>query len=503
MATASANARLAMMMALGELQKSARRMMEFGITMIDTPHLTHLRKSILGHWILVLLAVSTLNLAAKELPVLAGGSTYQGWKSQRLSNGLIELQVLPDIGGRVIQFKLGDNEFLWVNPQLAGKLPTASGLAADGGWFNAGGDKLWPAPQGWDGAAQWPGPPDAVLDGQPYSMESLPDQPGESAVRLTSRDDPRSGIRFSRVVRIFEGCTRVSFEATMKNIDTQPRRWGIWAHTQLDGAKADGSAHNPLMRAWCPLNPQSKFPKGYDVIFGEKGNPSFQPDQVRGLMRVDYQYKVGKIGLDSHAGWVATVNGESGAVFVQRFTFEPKKAYPDGSSVEFWLNGVGQIHAYNKDMVMATNAAENPYVFESEVLSPFAELKPGESYTWHYDWYATNLGGDFQVMDCSDAGIVAEPLSADYSSRKARLKGRFGVFAPGTLRVELFNAQGEHLQTLDLPLKASPLQPLVLDTNVAVPADAVAVKLVWITTGGKAAGTLGTSPINSRSENSK
>lgn len=117
-----------------------------------------------------MLAVSTLTLAAKELPVLAGGSTYQGWKSQCLSNGFIELQVLPDIGGRVIQFKLGDNEFLWVNPQLAGKLPTASGLAADGGWFNAGGDKLWPAPQGWDGAAQWPGPPDAVLDGQPLTL---------------------------------------------------------------------------------------------------------------------------------------------------------------------------------------------------------------------------------------------------------------------------------------------------------------------------------------------
>ena len=129
------------------------------------------------------------------------------------------------------------------------------------------------------------------------------------------------------------------------------------------------------MQAWCPLNPQSRFPKGYDVIFGEKNNPSFQPDAPRGLMRVQYQYKVGKIGLDSRAGWVATVDGESGAVFVQRFVFEPKKEYPDGSSVEFWLNGVGQIHAYNRDMVMPTNAAENPYVFESEVLSPFARTQ--------------------------------------------------------------------------------------------------------------------------------
>jgi hypothetical protein len=312
-------------------------------TSIDATHQTIIRKSIIGHWVPVLLAVTTITLGAREAQVVASGSTYKGWKSHCLSNGLVELQVLPDIGGRVIQFKLGGKEFLWVNPQLAGKLPPASGLAADGGWFNVGGDKLWPAPQGWDGAAQWPGPPDAVLDGQPYALEQLREQPGETAIRLTSGKDPRSGVQFSRVVRLFEGSTRVSFEATMKNIDSQPRRWGIWAHTQLDGAKADGSGHNPLMRAWCPLNPQSQFPRGYGVIFGEKNNPSFQPDPAHGLMRVEYQYRVGKIGLDSPAGWVATVDGESGAVFVQRFVFEPKEAYPDGSSVEFWLNGAGQI----------------------------------------------------------------------------------------------------------------------------------------------------------------
>jgi hypothetical protein len=418
-------------------------------------------------------------------------SSYRGWKTLALRNDLVELQVLPEVGGRIIQFKLGGKEFLWANPQLAGQLPPSNGLAADGGWFNVGGDKLWPAPQGWDNDQQWPGPPDAVLDGQPYTLERLRAKSGETAIRLTSGKDPRSGIQFSRVVRLFEDSTRVSFEATMKNLDTKPRRWGIWAHTQLDGAKADGSAHNPLMQAWCPLNPQSKFPKGYDVIFGEKNNPSFQPDATRGLMHVQYQYKVGKIGLDSHAGWVATVDGENGAVFVQRFVFEPKKDYPDGSSVEFWLNGVGQIHAYSREMVMPTNATENPYVFESEVLSPFATLKPGQSYTWRYDWYAANIGGDFPVVDCSAAGVVAEPLAADWLSGQVRLKGRFGVFAPGKVRAEFASAPGRRLQTLDLPLPVSPLKPVVLDIAVAAPTSAASVKLLLIGTDGKAVGELG------------
>ena len=436
------------------------------------------------------LAGSSLWLGAREAQPVAASSSYKGWKCLCLSNGLVELQVLPDIGGRIIQFKLDGKELLWVNPQLAGKLPPSNGLATDGGWFNIGGDKLWPAPQGWNNGQQWPGPPDAVLDGQPYALEQLRGGRGERAIRLTSGKDQRSGIQFSRVVRLFEGSTRVSFEATMKNIDTRPRRWGIWAHTQLDGGKADGSGHNPLMQAWCPLNPQSKFPTGYDVIFGEKNNPSFQPDAARGLMHVQYQYQVGKIGLDSPAGWVATVDGESGAVFVQRFVFEPGKAYPDGSSVEFWLNGVGQIHAYNRDMVMSTNPAENPYVFESEVLSPFAQLKPGQSYTWCYDWYAANIGGDFPVVDCSETGVVAKPLSAEWTSGQARLKGRFGVFAPGTVRAEFSDARGRRVQAVDLPLKVSPLQPLVLDTAVAAPTKAASVKLVLIGANGKAAGDL-------------
>ncbi|MCX6872814.1 MAG: DUF4380 domain-containing protein [Verrucomicrobia bacterium] len=424
-------------------------------------------------------------------------STYRGWKSLALRNGLIELQILPEIGGRIIRYKLGGKEFLWVNPQLAGQLPPTNGLAADGGWFNVGGDKLWPAPQGWDNDRQWPGPPDAVLDGQPYALERLDPKRGETAIRLTSGKDPRSGIQLSRVVRLFDGSTRVSFEATMKNIDTKPRRWGIWAHTQLDGAKADGTSHNPLMQAWCPVNPQSRFPKGYDVIFGEKDNPSFQPDAPHGLMRVQYQYRVGKIGLDSHAGWVATVDGERGAVFVQRFVFEPKKDYPDGSSVEFWLNGLGQIHAYNKDTVMPTNSVENPYVFESEVLSPFAELKPGQSYTWHYDWYACNIGGDFPVLNCTDAGVVAEPLAATLTGDTLQLHGRFGVFAPGHLEAVLQDAHGHAVATQRLPAPVTPLAVAVVDATLKVPANAAAVVLTVLDIDGRSLGELAHCSIRS------
>jgi hypothetical protein len=336
---------------------------------------------------------------------------------------------------------------------------------------------------------------DAKTIGQAYTLEKLRAKRGESAIRLAGGKDPRSGIQFSRVIRLFDGSTRVSFEATMKNIDTKPRRWGIWAHTQLDGAKADGSGHNSLMQAWCPLNPQSKFAKGYDVIFGDKNNPSFQPDAARGLMRVQYQYQVGKIGLDSHAGWVATADGASGAVFVQRFVFEPKKEYPDGSSVEFWLNGVGQIHAYNKDMTMPTNATENPYVFESEVLSPFADLKPGRSYTWRYDWYACNLGGDFPVLNCSDTGVVAEPLSATEENGLLQLRGRFGVFAPGQLEAVLEDKSGRVIYRQRLTAPVTPLAAATITAALPAPPSATAAVLSFLDVNGRIIGELARTPL--------
>ena len=441
------------------------------------------------------LSRDTSFLLAGEPQPVAFSSKYQGWKTLCLLNGLVELQVLPDVGGRILQYKVGSKEFLWVNSQLAGAFPASSGLTADAGWFNVGGDKIWPAPQGWETVEEWPGPPDPVLDGQPYKLEKLSSRRGEVAIRLTSGKDQRSGIQFSRVVRLFGNSTRVRFEATMKNVDTRPRRWGIWAHTQLDAAKADDSGYNPLLQAWCPLNPKSQFRKGYTVLFGMPDNPSFQCDVQRGLMRAQYQYKVGKIGLDSHAGWVATVDGESGAAFVQRFVFEPDKEYPDGSSVEFWHNGVGQIHAYNRDIVMSTNAAENPYVFESEVLSPLARLKPGQSYTWTYDWYAANIGGDFPVLDSSTAGVIAEPLTAEWTSGRLRLKGRFGVFAPGKVRAEFANAQGRRLKTIEVSSAVSPLYALVLDTAVTAPTYSASVELQLVGPDGKVVGKLANAVI--------
>jgi hypothetical protein len=242
------------------------------------------------------------------------------------------------------------------------------------------------------------------------------------------------------------------------------------------------------MRAWCPINPRSRFDRGFRVFFGEKDNPSFEADPKRGLMKVSYRYKVGKIGLDSDAGWVATVDGRKGDVFVQRFEFDSQKAYPDGSSVEFWHNGTGRIFAYNEWMEMPESHVENPYVFESEVLSPFARLQPGESYTWRYEWNACRIGGDFPVVSCSNAGLVSEALACWRDGDRVRLSGRFGVFHRGRLVLEMYDANNRILATEMLDSGATPLAPVVLDRAIALSPAARSVALVLENEEGKRIG---------------
>ena len=408
-----------------------------------------------------------------------------------MNNKLVDLHIVPEIGGRVLQYKLGDYGFFLVNEELYNKKPPVSGVGPDDTWLNYGGDKLWLAPQGWDNDQQWPGPPDPVLDGQPYAMETI--SPKE--ICLTSRKDQRSGVQLSRVIKIFDGTTRVSIDATMKNIDTKTRRWGIWAHTQFNAGNRHGKGYNENYWAYCPLNKNSIFPKGYAVQYGLVNNMSYKPDYDAGMMKIHYQRRVGKIGIDSPAGWVATVDATDGYVFVHRFEYEPDMAYPDHSSVEIWMNGLGEFVAWDKINPMPEDTKTNPYNFESEVISPYANLEPGQEYTYHYDWYSARIPSGASIVECGDVGVVCEPLAAVRKGTDLTVSGRFGVFYEGTLKVCALDAKGREIKELASGIEVSPLESLDLALNINDATDLFKAEVISISLSdkdGKLVGELAT-----------
>src|SRR5690349_7243139 len=93
---------------------------------------------------------------------------YRGWKAQQVSNRWVQLVIVPQNGGRLMQVSFGGHAYLFVNPKLAGKYFPPS--ATD--WFNYGGDKIWLLPEGNDDEQHWAGNSDALDDG-PFAFRKV------------------------------------------------------------------------------------------------------------------------------------------------------------------------------------------------------------------------------------------------------------------------------------------------------------------------------------------
>jgi hypothetical protein len=214
------------------------------------------------------------------------------------------------------------------------------------------------------------------------------------------------------------------------------------------------------------------------------------------MMTVNYRHLVGKIGIDSPAGLVATVDRKGGWAFVHRFAYEPSKEYPDNASVEFWSNGIGRFFAYHKLIKMPEEPKDNPYMMETELLSPYATLEPGGTFTFTYHWYAARIPAGMPVVGANDLAVVCRPLTAKVCNGKALLDGAFGVFHEGTVRAVILDKAGNEISCAP-PLPVSPLEPVILkNTLLETPEGAESAALFLLDRKGRILGPIGGSHLN-------
>ncbi|MFN8474375.1 MAG: DUF4380 domain-containing protein [Anaerolineae bacterium] len=390
---------------------------------------------------------------------------FRGWDAVYLRNGLVTLAAVPDIGGRIMAYDLADYPFVFVDPELAGKLFSAEENWGDGSlnaWKNYGGDKTWPAPQGWETDEQWHGPPDPVLDSGRYRVADLGATADRAWLEMVSPPDPKTGVQIGRKVTLAAGASRVSLDLTFTNTLDRVTRWSIWDVLQLraDRVLENGAlAVEPSCAVTVPLNPRSQFPRGYNVMFGAPDNPQWQVDAAKGLFIAPYRFEIGKVGLDSTAGWIAFSNDAAKCAFVANFDVARGADYPDGgATVEAWTTGRGKVGNFDYE-------SSPVYLMEIEVLSPLYSFAPGESRTFTVRWGACRCDGP--VVDVAPAGCVASPLRAERADG-VRLSGAFGVFDPGILQVVARDAQGQVLKQMDLQ-RVTPMTPVHLDLLLDLP----------------------------------
>ncbi len=345
--------------------------------------------------------------------------TLHGWNTVSLANGLIEVVVIPEIGGRIMQLRLGECEFFYVNPRHLGRVSPPEENCAAAGWKNYGGSKVWPAPQGWERSNQWPGPPDPILDGGPYAWQVVSESPEKVSLRLESRPDEYTGLVFSREIQLRANSSTLRIVHKMRNVSSRVVRWGIWQVTQQN-------ANLPL----CVYAPARR----YQQMFGDEPFRHVHLHHETGLWQLHYADQVAKFAVHVEHGWLATIRPTELFALVETFPLFPDRPYPDGAPVEVWVNGRGTYTLPTGKINTQDDPNGCDAYIETEALSPLVELKPGEEFSFPICWHATRVVSPV-VRSVTQAALISEVPTVERESGNVRLTGAFGFFEEGMLEL--------------------------------------------------------------------
>jgi hypothetical protein len=409
----------------------------------------------------ITLAQGTNQAFPKTSDCLIEALDYKGWQAQAISNRWVQLVLVPQNGGRVMQVSFNGHSYLFVNPKLAGKYfpPTSSQ------WFNYGGDKLWLLPEGNNDEQHWPGNSDLIDDGA-FSFRKL-SEGQQCEVELTGPLDPQTGIQLQRRIRLDRDSPVIHFHASMKNVTGHLVEWSMQSVSQYDTSESgSASGFNHDFWTFTPTNQSSSYLNHYHVRFGPAENPAVA---VRddGLFTVHYVHLAAELWLDSKDGWLAVVDGKTRYAMVERFQYEDGKIYPGKASVIFWTNGPEMRLSSDGEPSLSANSDAGPHYLEAEINSPLCRLRPGESCDLETGWFPTRAGSEFH--GATDAGVLIQPLRATRAEGgKVRLSGSFGVFFAGHLVAHFYGEHGTSLGKMSVA-EVSPTEPVSLESEILPP----------------------------------
>jgi hypothetical protein len=168
----------------------------------------------------LLLGLFLTGCARSNAPKLLTDARPDWGPTYRLTDGVYEVHISPEIG-RVMHFsRVGEPNLLWTNP-----VPQTISSEQ---WPNFGGDKLWPWPQN-DGGWGWP--PPAEVDRGPYKLEPVPD-----GVRLQGAQNPTRGMLGERFTRFSHDRVQSTYSLTA----AQPQKLPLaaWSVVQVPAVDA-------------------------------------------------------------------------------------------------------------------------------------------------------------------------------------------------------------------------------------------------------------------------
>ena len=404
-------------------------------------------------------------------------TNYLGWTAEELANPWVKLEIVPQIGGRLIQVTFGGHDFLYINPQLKGQVIT-EGKGDDE--RNYGGDKIWPLPEGEQDEQHWSG--GGNLDSGPFTLQVL-SRGVRCAVRLTGPVNPEIGQRYIRDISIGADTPVISFHVVMQNMSGFPQTWSEQTITEYPTSNPAGSENfNTKFWGVTAVNPTSAYLNSYHVRTGPAENPAFSVSD--GTLRVHWNDIVQEVWIDSPPGWLAAVDGMTGYTMVERHHVDSTAEYPSKATIIFYSSG--EPARQNQH----TEPREGPFM-EAEMNSPMVELAPGESYAMDTQWFPTRMGEEFKTTTYS--GVIGAPLTATATPAGLVLSGSFGVFYAGDLVAHFYG--GGSAGTAKL-MSVTPIEPVQLQTTLQAPPNTTRVSVHLVDASGLDRGPLGEVLVN-------
>ncbi len=285
---------------------------------------------------------------------------YKGWDSWHLRRGLLELVLVPQVGGRIMGMEWLGRNLSFTDPNLEGQVVDLRGVQdvrakkQEMGFLLWGGGKTWLAPQ-----TRWTdGVPFLDLDSGPFDIHVDHDESDVLRVRMTSQVCRETGVQITRTVTMQGGTQEWIVTHLMLNASSKEIKWGVWDVTMV--LKSG--------RVYLPTRESSLYPKGVRT-FAEEGESVQIRNEVVGELEgiaviTCGQPRAYKFGVDAEEGWMLGVLEVPGLGLVGY-----RKEVPAFKGQPYGHGCIAEV--YNSDRY--------PY-FEMEIHGPISRLKPGESF---------------------------------------------------------------------------------------------------------------------------
>lgn len=257
----------------------------------------------------------------------------------------------PNFGGRVLSYRLGDREALYIDETQNGWVmkPGVKGPEPCAGRCDIGPEKVLPRR-------------DTLWRGK-WAVEIT----GPRSARMTSQKDPATGVQIRRDFVLAKEGSHLTFTQTVTNVSDQEGRFCHWSRTFAKG--------NGLCLV--PLNPHSRYPKGY-IIYGPGEVMDYVPAAEPNIRVRDNTLEIigpplrPKFALDVSEGWIAYVTQDD-LLFLKSFPVYPGRVYGEmaANNVSIW---------YNEGLRT-----------EIEPIGPLEVLQSGESFSYTEHWRLRNF----------------------------------------------------------------------------------------------------------------